>query len=296
MIRVLSAGFLTTVQDRGRPGYAHLGVSAAGAADALSLRVANRLVGNPEGLPVLEMTLRGGRFSFEQDAVVSVCGSDFDCSISMWRAVDVGARSVVEIGGCRSGARCYLAVRGGFEAKYELGSASTHVLSGLGQLIQRGDLLRVGDRASDLVNGITVTVDRCFDLVRVTPGSETGEFDGGAVMDLLSRSWRVSEQSNRQGIRLSGGGAVALRSPGGGRMASEGVALGAIQVPPGGEPVILFVDSQTTGGYPVIANVASVDLGIVGQLRPGANVRFAAIDFSEAHRLLQEQEAWIRGI
>ncbi len=116
MIRVLSAGLMTSVQDLGRPGFAHLGVSMAGAADAVALRLANRLVGNREGAPALEITLKGGRFAFDLDAAVSVVGADFACSIPMGRVVWVRSGDVVEIGGCRSGARCYLGVRGGLEA------------------------------------------------------------------------------------------------------------------------------------------------------------------------------------
>ena len=292
MIRVLSAGLMTTVQDLGRPGFSHLGVSAAGAADPVSVRIANRLVGNLESAPVLEMTLKGGRFSFDEGAVVSVCGGDFECSISMGRAVCVAGGDVVEVGGCRVGARCYLAVRGGVAAKYDLGSASTHSLGGFGRVLQRGDIFGVGLQAVGEVSTRVVTETRLQDRVRVTAGSETGEFCGFSMMTLLSEVWQVSEHSNRQGVRLIGRG---IHSAAGGVMESEGVALGAIQVPPGGQPVVLFVDSQTTGGYPVIANVASVDMGVVGQLRPGARFRFQGVAFEEAHRLLMQQEEWIRG-
>jgi len=292
VIRVLSVGWMTTVQDLGRPGFSHLGVSAAGAADPVSFRVANRLVGNAETAPALEMTLKGGRFSFDGDVVVAVVGGEFDCSISMGRAVLLAAGVVLDIGFCRAGARCYLAVRGGIDAKYELGSASTHALGGLGRVIGKGDVLGLaGLVVSDAVKG---AVTRCVlrDRVRVTAGAGTDDFGGEAVMRLLTEEWTVRGQSNRQGIRLDGRAIVGRC---GGSMQSEGVALGAIQVPPSGLPVILFVDSQTTGGYPVIANVASVDIGLVGQLRPGSRFRFEVIGFPEALALLVEQEEWIRG-
>ncbi len=131
------------------------------------------------------------------------------------------------------------------------------------------------------------------DSIRLTPGADTGEFDGSCVWSLLGGEWVVSELSDRQGIRLLGG---RLDSPGGGFWESAGVALGAIQGPPNGQPVILFVDAQTTGGYPVIANVASVDMPVIGQLRPGSVARFRAVGFAEARALLLEREAWLRDV
>jgi antagonist of KipI len=293
VIRVLSAGMFTTVQDLGRPGYCHVGVSAAGAADSVALRVANRLVGNAEGAPAFEMTLLGGRYEFLTGAVVSVCGGDFECRVPLWQAVGVAAGQVVEIGGCRSGARCYLAVRGGLKADYYLGSASTHVLGGLGRPVQKGEQFGLGSCVAGPVPGALVDRRLRLDRIRVVAGSESDSFSGLVMLRFLTETWRVSEQSNRQGVRLHG---VKLVSPGGGVMESEGVGLGAVQIPPGGDPVILFVDSQTTGGYPVIANVALVDLPVVGQLCPGAEFRFETVSFVEARALLLEQEAWIRAV
>ena len=291
MIRVLSPGLFTTVQDLGRPGFCHQGVSAAGAADPISLRLANGLVGNRESAACLEMTLRGGRFVFSTDAWMSVCGGDFDCSIPMWRSILMRAGVELTIGACCCGARCYLAVRGGIRAKHYLGSASAHVLSGLGNVVQKDDWFELGDGAVSQVITGTVAPSRSAGRIRVTAGAETDRFPSLAVFSFLQQTWTVSADSNRQGVRLRGS---AVASPGAGFMASEGMALGAIQIVPGGEPVILFVDSQTTGGYPVIANVAAVDLGCVGQLRPGAEVRFEPVSFETARRLLFEQEAWLR--
>ena len=292
MIRVLSSGLLTTIQDLGRPSYCHIGVSAAGAADPVALRVANRLVGSPDGAGAFEMTLRGGRFLFDADSVVSLCGGVFDASIPMWRAVRVSAGEEVSVGGCSVGSRCYLAVRGGVTGESYLGSVSTHLLSGFGRVIQRDDQFQIGTAASGSVRDRVVEWDRAYGRVRVTVGSNSQAFDPDDLFALLNQSWRVSEHSNRQGIRLGG----SLIGSAGGAMLSEGVALGAIQVSPNGQPVILFVDSQTTGGYPVIANVAAVDIGVVGQLRPGSALKLEPVPLSEARRLLIEQEAWIRGI
>lgn len=291
MIEVLAPGLLTTVQDLGRPGYAHLGVSAAGAADPVSFRIANRLVGNDENAPAVEMTLQGGRFRFYRDSWLAVCGGEFE--VPMWRPFQVAAGSELSFGGCRTGSRGYLAVRGGFEAPRVLGSVSSHVLSGLGPAaLRKGDRLETGNRVVTEV-GSPVVPWEIRKSIRVTLGSQSAGFSGAAMHEFLAGQWAVSERSNRQGVRLTG---ARIPAPDGGTMPSEGVALGAIQVPASGDPVILFVDSQTTGGYPVIANVATVDLCSVGQLRPRDTVTFTPVSFDEARRLLLEQEAWIRNV
>jgi antagonist of KipI len=294
MITVLSPGLLTIFQDLGRSGYAHAGVSVAGAADPLSFRVANRLVGNPENAPALELTLQGGRYRFEEEAVFSVCGGEFECNVPMWACVPVQSGFVLEVGPARTGCRCYLAVRGGFEAPIVLGSASTHLLSGFGRQILRGDRLEFcSSEPSPAAINRSVSAVTFEKQMRVTPGAESDDFSGTCTLEFLSTPWIVSEQSNRQGIRLSG---PPLAHRGSGTMASEGVALGAVQVPASGEPMILFVDSQTTGGYPVIANVIAADIPRLGQLRPRDVVRFEAVSFVEARRLLFEQEAWISNV
>jgi antagonist of KipI len=294
VIEILSPGLLSTIQDLGRPGYCHAGVSAAGAADPLSLRVANRLVGNDDNAPCLELTLQGGRYRFEAGAVFSVCGADFACNAPMWTAITAEIGFVLEIGHAQSGCRCYLAVRGGLDAPRILGSASSHLLSGFGKQVQRGDRFGFGswERPIAVANRRCEAV-RFEKRLRVTPGAESDEFLGTSVLEFLATPWKVSEQSNRQGVRLQG---EPLAHRGSGTMPSEGVALGAVQVPASGAPMILFVDSQTTGGYPVIANVITADIPRVGQLRPRDIVQFEAVSFTEARRLLFEQEAWISNV
>jgi antagonist of KipI len=278
---------LTTVQDLGRPGYAHLGVSASGAADALSLRAGNLLIGNPEGAAALEMTLAGGTFEFESAAVVAVTGADFETSIPMWSAVEVGAGEQVRCGHARSGARCYLCVRGGIDVPLVLGSASTHLLTGLGGLegraLKRGDILQTKwgrppglqrvSRPAPVSTAIRVTSPR-------------------NAHALCAAAWEVQPDSDRMGLRLRG---TALDGHTG-HMLTEGVPLGAIQVPPDGQPIILFVEHQTTGGYPKIANVISADFHAVGQLRPRDQVRFEQVSIDAALTLLEAQEEWLHAL
>lgn len=303
-ILVQAPGLFTTVQDLGREGFGPLGVSASGAADAISLRIGNRLLGNPEGAAALEMTLVGGSFLFERDAVIAVTGADFgalldEMTVATWSSVKVKAGQTLALGasgsGLRSGARCYLCVRGGIAVEPFLGSASTHVLSGLGgfegRALRKGDRLEIG--AADFLPGkrkispAALERLRPRNVLRVTEGPQSDWFGKSAWEMLCGSTFGVSEQSNRMGIRLEG-----ARIPVDARreMITEGVSLGAIQVTPSGQPIILFVEQQTTGGYPKIGNVISADLHSLGQLRPRDEVRFDRVEMHEALALLREQE------
>jgi antagonist of KipI len=304
-IEVLSPGLLTTVQDLGRPGFGALGVSVSGAADALSLRIGNRLVGNSEGEPALEMTLLGGTFRFPRGTVAALAGSDFRATLNgeaaaNWAPFAIEAGGVLQVGPTQSGARCYLCVRGGIALPKQLGSASTHLLSGLGgydgRALRKGDVLPIGEppKGKSAPRGpLDQAVLRALKprrTLRVTRGPQWEWFPLEARKLFSESAYLVSEDSNRMGLRLEG-----PRLPGAshGEMISEGVALGAVQIAAGGKPIILFVEQQTTGGYAKIANVISADLHSVGQLRPRDEVRFTWVDFSEARQLLLEQEEWI---
>jgi len=286
-IRVMRPGFLTTVQDLGRFGHAHQGVSVSGAADALALRAGNLLVGNAENAAGLEMTLVGGAFAFESDAVVALTGSDFGAGLPLWQAVEIQAGSVIRCGASQSGARCYLAVRGGIDVPLVLGSASTHVLTGLGgRALQAGDELGVGEGAVRRARtAAVVPPELSHGTLRVTAGPQAEWFPE----DWYGASYQVTEESNRMGLRLHG---PAIPSPSG-HMLTEGAPLGAMQIPPDGQPIILLVEHQTTGGYPKPANVISADLSRVGQLRPRDTVRFERVSIDHALDLLRAQEQWL---
>jgi len=287
-IRVLSAGLETTVQDLGRFGWAHHGVSASGAADPLALRAGNLLVGNAENAAALEMTLTGGAFEFAERAVIALTGSDFQAGLPLWNPIEIAAGTVVRCGATGSGARCYLSVRGGIDVPLVMGSASTHVTTGVGgRRLRKGDTLSVGDagvrRPRVAVQPPAFLGSR--DILRVTPGPQVEWFAG----ELFAAEYTVAEESNRMGLRLRG---PAIPSPSG-HMLTEGVALGAVQVPPDGQPIVLFVDHQTTGGYPKPANVISADFWRLGQLRPRDRLRFESVTIEHALRLMQQQEEWL---
>jgi biotin-dependent carboxylase-like uncharacterized protein len=273
-ITVEAAGLFTIVQDLGRPGYAHLGISLSGAADELAFRIGNLLVGNDANAPALEMTAVGGSFSFQSDTVVALTGAT--CAEQMWRPFETRH---VRAGALSEGARTYLCVRGGIRVPLVLGSASSP------RQVGRGDVLAIGERAVRKPRwaGIDWRPKR-GNLLRVTAGPQADWFAEGA---LLRSRYTVEPNSNRAGLRLRG---AVIEQRQLRQLLTEGVSLGAVQVPAGGQPIVLFVDQTTTGGYPKIANVITADLWRVGQLRPGDELRFELVTIEQALQSLSEQE------
>jgi len=303
---VESPGLQTTVQDLGREGYGALGVSPSGAADPVALRVGNLLLDNPPGTPALEMTLTGGIFAFPDGAVVCLSGADFAAHIEgrplpPWKPWAVLPGQKLSLGPTRDFARCYLCVAGGIAVEQFLGSASTHLLSGLGgwqgHPLRQGDVLPIGAatkriRQRKLAGGVLEKL-RPRKTLRVTNGPQFDWFTEEAQRVLLSAEFTVSEDSNRMGLRLEGLHLAAREQK---EMISEGAPLGAIQVTPSGQSIILFVEQQTTGGYPKIANVIGADLHSVGQLRPRDTIRFAAVPLREARALWIEQQRLLSSV
>ncbi len=302
-IRIAKPGFFTTIQDLGRYGYAHLGISPAGAADPLSFRIANLLVGNDENFPALEMTLLGASLEFEKSAIVALTGARCECKIGLAQApfnaaFDVPAKAILQCGSMRTGARCYLSVQGGFDIPMIMGSASTLVAGHFGGLNGRrllsGDVLQVRQPSASQIRALRPGVldSLCAPgKLRVTKGAQQDWFGPEAFAKLFSGVYVVSEHSDRSGLRLNG---EAVRPRETSELLTDGIPLGAMQVPQDGQPIILFVDQQTTGGYPKIANVIAADMHRVGQLRPRDEVRFAEVSIPEAVQLLREQEQWLR--
>jgi antagonist of KipI len=303
-IRVEAPGMFTTVQDLGRERYGALGVSAAGAADALALRVGNRLVGNVDSAAALEMTLLGGTFLFAEKTSIAIAGADFGATVDgapleMWTAIEVIPGQTLRCGSSRDGARCYLCVGGGIAVESVMGSAATHVMSGLGgfhgRALCKGDEIQIGEAAAEFRARRVMHEARAQlsprKVLRVTEGPQGDWFADQAQHAFYREPYRVSDDSNRMGLRLEGAAVSATQSRG--EMITEGVALGAVQIPESGQPILLFVDQQTTGGYPKIANVIAADMPSVGQLRPRDAVRFERVEFDEARRLLREFEDWL---
>ncbi|GLZ05786.1 allophanate hydrolase [Actinomadura sp. NBRC 104412] len=280
MIEVVRPGPLATVQDLGRPGHAHLGVPRSGAADERALRLANRLVGNPEGTAAIEFTLGGGAVRFRGGAWVALTGAPVpvrvggrSCGMNAPCYVDPG--DTVELGLPREGLRSYLAVRGGLAVEPILGSRSTDLLSGLGPApLSPGDRLPIGPTTG--LDEIQVDVAPSPALpevpeLRLLPGPRDDWFTPESLATLTSEPYEVTSESNRVGVRLNGPTLTRARH---GELSSEGMVTGALQVPPNGLPILFLTDHPTTGGYPVIAVIATRDIPAAAQLRPGQRIRF----------------------
>ncbi|MGB7435385.1 MAG: biotin-dependent carboxyltransferase family protein [Candidatus Acidiferrum sp.] len=297
---VESPGLLTTIQDLGRPGFGPIGVSPSGAADPVAARLGNLLVSNDAGAAVVEMTLLGGRFLFPDGAVIAVTGADLGATIQgrpveMWTAQTVAPSTRITFGPTKDFARGYLAVAGGIKVPSFLGSASTHLLSSLGghegRALRKGDVLRAGEPQTTIpprrISPAVLLDLRPGKILRVTDGPQIDTFSSHAKRLFFHSTFRVCEESDRTGLRLEG---PKLTSKFRGEMITEGVPLGAIQVTPSGQTIILFVEQQTTGGYPKIANVIGVDLHRLGQLRPRDEIRFERTSLAVARSLWRDQE------
>ncbi|MFK0019609.1 biotin-dependent carboxyltransferase family protein [Streptomyces sp. NPDC090798] len=281
-LAVMRAGALTTVQDRGRPGHAHLGVPRSGALDAPAAALANRLVGNPFEAAVLETTLNG--CALRPRSVVTVAVTGAPCPVTVdgrpapWGApVRVLAGALLDIGPARAGVRSYVAVAGGVAVDPVLGSRSTDLLSGLGPPpLTDGAVLPLGrpDGVHTRVDVVPHPGPPSELVLRVTPGPRDDWFTPSALRTLARGTYRVSSASNRIGLRTEG---PSLERAVSGELPSEGMVLGAVQVPPDGGPVVFLADHPTTGGYPVIAVVRGADLPAAAQAVPGTPVRFMVV-------------------
>ncbi|MEU2302923.1 biotin-dependent carboxyltransferase family protein [Streptomyces antibioticus] len=281
-LSVVRAGALTTVQDRGRPGHAHLGVSRSGALDAPAAALVNRLVGNPPDAAVLETTLTGCALRPRCAVTVAVGGAPCPVRVNgrpaPWGApVRVPAGAVLDVGAAVLGLRTYVAVGGGVVVEPVLGSRSTDLLSGLGPVpLTDGTVLPLGAEPAGhtRVDVAPQPAPPAELVLRVTLGPREDWFTAAAVRAFTSRAYRVSPASNRIGLRTEG---PALERALTGELASEGMVLGAVQVPPDGRPVVFLADHPTTGGYPVIGVVRPADLPAAAQAVPGTPVRFLAV-------------------
>ena len=315
MLQVLEAGVLTSIQDAGRSDWTHVGVPVGGACDPWSLAVANLLVGNDAGAATVEMTLVGATFAVRTPITVGLAGADLGGTVrESGRSLMPGRTHRLEAGstiafpgdpdpaaraGARTGARAYVALPGGIDVPLVLGSASTALGAGFGGLdgrrLRAGDVLRAA-LDGDAVPGPEVAwpaladdplAAAVADPLRLLPGPAPG------MEAIVAAGWQVATASDRVGLRLDG---PPLPRAASGELLSHGVVRGAIQMPPGGAPIVLLADHQTTGGYPIAAVVITADHPRLGQLRPGASVRFTATTIGHARdALARQREALARG-
>lgn len=279
---VLATGPLTTFQDAGRPGQASSGIGRSGACDRAAYALANRLVGNPAGSAVLEVTFGGLRLLAQRDAVLATTGARCAGHFPHQAPTALQAGEQLRLGPPVTGLRTYVGVRGGFDIEPVLGSRSTDVLGGLGPAaVSVGDELAVGEPLLSASGGEPAAEPVGGELsVNVLPGPRRDWFTDAAWAALLASPYTVSMQSNRVGLRLEGTLLDRVRTD---ELQSEPMMRGAIQVPPSGQPVLFLADHPVTGGYPVLAYVVDDDVDRCGQLRPGQTLRFGA-----ANRMLPE--------
>jgi antagonist of KipI len=329
-VRVLSPGWLTSVQDIGRSGQAAIGVGHCGAMDGVALRLANALVGNAGNAAALEITLRGPRLRLETDVIIALTGAVIDARcgslvIPAWRPVWLAAGSELELGDMRRGARAYLAIAGGVDVAPVLDSRSTDINAALGPLggraVVAGDELPIGQvpaermarlrralgalppddwRGHDAVVAAHWSLDPqpWFDLrgdepIALVRGRHFGNLDAASRRALFTDSFRVGNESNRVGYRLEG---AKLRLDAPLELISESVVSGTLQLPPNGDPIALMAEAPTTGGYPRIAHVASVDQPRLAQRRPGGRVRFFENSLAEAQSRYLAREQALRAL
>lgn len=305
MIRVVDPGPQTTVQDAGRRGQLRYGIPPSGPVDVRSFTLANRLVGNTDGAAALEFTLIGPRLRAEAPCAIAVTGADApvtvnDAPAAAWTTLALAAGDVVRIGPTRAGVRGYVAFAGGVEVPPVLGSRSTYLrgrLGGLeGRALRRDDVLRLGAAAAAPRRALPVSAIpdwRREPVLRVVLGPQADRFTDAGIAAFLGGAYEVLPQSDRMGARLQGPRIAHAR---GHDIISDGIALGAVQVPGDGQPIVLLVDRQSTGGYTKIATVCSFDIPRVGQAKPGQRVRFSAVDVAEAQRLSRAAAADIANV
>jgi biotin-dependent carboxylase-like uncharacterized protein len=302
VITIVEPGPLTTVQDGGRAGQLRTGIPPSGPVDARAFVLANRLVGNADGTAGLECTLMGPRFTVQTACTIAVTGAAMPVTVNgaeapTWASIELRTGDTVKLGAAKAGVRSYVAFSGGIELPLVLGSSATYVRGKLGgyegRALRRGDVLRLGARTS----GPARSVDKRFipdfadePEIRVVPGPQADRFTSDGMATFVSNAYEMLPQSDRMGARLRG---PRIEHVSGHDIISDGIPLGGVQVPGDGQPIVLLVDRQSTGGYTKIATVCSIDVGRVGQVKPGQRLRFRAIDVAQAHRLLRESHAML---
>ncbi|WKE64274.1 biotin-dependent carboxyltransferase family protein [Gallaecimonas kandeliae] len=294
MIEVLKGGILATIQDGGRPGLRNQGVPVSGAMDSLALQAANLLLQKPPLAPAIEITFGQTQLRFQKSGWVALTGADLGASFDN-EPVTPGWRFHVEPGQVlhfrqpKKGFRAYLAVSGELEVPQVLGSASTDISSGFNAPLATGDELGwrpEGDFQAPLFVRVPGT-----GRLRVLPGPEYESFDQEAKTLFWHNDWTIGSLSNRMGYRLNGPKLTRLV---GDELPSHGVIPGTIQVPGNGQPIVLAMDAQATGGYPKLGVIIAADLWQLGQLGPGRRLGFIPVTMAEARLAWQQQQAYLK--
>ena len=293
--KVLNAGMLTLIQDLGRFGQANLGLTTSGPADLRAFQWANRLLDNSENSAVLEVTFGGLKLRSNISTTICITGAKMSLTVNgqsrdMWTTCKVSPDDVIELGYAEQGTRAYFAVKGGFIIDQAFGSCATTVREGIGGIdgngLVKGDCLPAFASEPPLYSHYLAIHERpnytCEVRVRLVTGYQHEAFCNVELRRFFSSWYTVSTQWDRMGYRLEGPVIKVESKP----MLSEGIALGAVQIPPDGQPIVLMQDRQTIGGYPKVGSVFSLDLAKLAQCAQGARVQFEAISIEQAHNEL----------
>jgi antagonist of KipI len=319
-ISVLNPGLLTTIQDLGRRGYQKYGVIVSGAMDTYSMRLSNILVGNEENEGVLEITLVGPSLKLEKGTLFSITGGDISPTISgkkipMGRPIYLNNDCILKFGSCKVGCRSYLSIAGGFDVPRIMESKSTYLRSQFGgfkgRSLQKDDIISIGIQNSNSIKIIKkleeieskgdfispnwyiknfISQSAESTVIRVFEDRQFNKISEKSINVFFNSKFKIDSRSDRMGYRLSGE-KIGLKEKL--EMISEEVSIGTIQIPPDGNPIILLADVQTTGGYPKIAHVVSVDIQKIIQLKPNDKIEFKKITLKEAEKLYFEREKYI---
>lgn len=292
-------GLYTSIQDLGRQDFQSYGVPLSGFLDRYTGQIANALVGNDPGSPLLEITYAGPKIEISGPCQIAIAGADIsakldDVEIPIWETITISKPAILHFGRLKSGCRAYLAVGGTWELSPWLGSFSTLTYGGIPKPLQKGDTLQL--MPAPFIDRRIFTPDFLYTThlhVRTLPGPEFSWFKASAQNDFISETYSLSQHCNRMGYRLAG---KPLRQKEKKELISSGIVPGTIQILQSGEPVILLADAQTTGGYPRIGNIISADLDALAQMKPGDTISFGLIPLSEATLLFRKRKERLKNI
>ncbi len=301
-IKIISPGLMTTVQDLGRYGYQQYGVSVSGAMDYVAAKLANILSGNNENEGLLEITLMGPKIEFLNHTVIAITGGDMeplinDMPVKMNKSMAVKTGDILSFKGIKKGCRAYVSFAGGVDVPIVMGSKSTFLKAKIGGLdgraLKTGDILDIGSPSEIFSNTSGREAENFYDYgngnvkVRVVLGPQYDHFTNEGIERLFLSEYTVNTNSDRMGYTLEG---AMIQHRDSADIISDGIAMGAIQVPSNGNPIIMMADRQTTGGYTKIATVITPDLPILGQMSPGNTMKFEMVSVEESHRIYKEYE------
>jgi len=303
VLNVVTPGALSSIQDRGRYGYQELGISASGAMDELAFRLANRIVGNDDNAPALEITMIGPRLEVVRETLVAVTGADLSFAVNgkvapLYTAIKLNPGDVITFGAIKRGMRSYIAINGGISVPIAMGSASTGLKGQIGgykgRKLEKGDVLKSKAKSiSEVFVGYSVdpsefTFGAQDGVYRVILGPEDDYFTEKGIETFFNSEYSLSDNCDRMGARLDGP-EIEHNEKGAG-IVSDGITMGAIQVPAQGYPLVLLKDRGTVGGYTKIGTLCTLDVFRFGQNKPGDKVRFEQIPLEEAQNLLRQME------